>query len=392
MVRKRRLENVGEQPADESTVIGGAPEGVQEGMPANYENVGDPAQGGFAPGTLEQINSDMSESSQAVGNAAQSASAGGVTHQSNASNGNAGSNEPDDDGSDDRAARKAKNTLLREVGKIGEQYGAGKTSMISLAEAVVEAAQQKTIGPNDADEIYQRFKKGADAKAVLDDAGIVPDEATVEKSAIITEDKSKVQQTSKLRTFIKLGNQYEDDASDLIRRARNAHLEMLKGDRKLIMAGSTYTVLNGVAAQHIGDKGKARNNMIMDDGELREFMSVEPRDNKVKDSAAKLLDALVTAEAARRGSDERAAITSAHLDDAIESMRMAFGDIEHGEGLKTLDAYDAKIAKREKDAADKAQAKIDREAEKAAKASAPKADKSAAKATPAAQGAAQPAE
>ena len=371
MVRKRRLENVGEAPADESTVVGAAPEGVTEATTGE-------AQGGYAEGTLEQINSDMNDGAQAAVNPHGSAPAA-VTPQSNGSN--AGD---DEDGDSDRAKRREKNALLREVGKIGEQYGAGKTSMISLAEAVVEAAQAKTIGPNDADEIYQRFKKGADAKAVLDDAGIIPDEATVEKSAIVTEDKSKVQQTSKLRTFIKLGNQYEDDASDLIRRARNAHLEMLKGDRKLVMAGSTYTVLNGVAAQHIGEKGKTRNNTIMDDGELRDFMSVEPRDTKVKDSAAKLLDALVTAEAARRGSDERAAITSSHLDDAIESMRMAFGDIEHGEGLKTLDEYDAKIAKREKDAADKAQAKADKEAEKAAKAN-------AAKATPVQQGAAQPA-
>jgi hypothetical protein len=373
MVRKRRLENVGEQPADESTVLGGASDASIASETSNTEEA--TQEGGFAPGTLEQINSDMSESTQVVGNTAQSAPTAPVTPVSN------GSNEGDDDDTD-RAKRREKNALLREVGKIGEQYGAGKTSMISLAEAVVEAAQAKTIGPNDADEIYQRFKKGADAKAVLDDAGIIPDEATVEKSAIVTEDKSKTQQTSKLRTFIKLGNQYEDEASDLIRRARNAHLEMLKGDRKLVMAGSTYTVLNGVAAQHIGEKGKARNNTIMDDGELRSFMSVEPRDTKVKDSAQKLLDALVTAEAARRGSDERAAITSSHLDDAIESMRMAFGDIEHGEGLKTLDEYDAKIAKREKDAQDKADRKAQAEAEKAAKAN-------AAKATPAAQGAAQ---
>lgn len=358
MVRKRRLENVGEA-ADESTVVGAAPEGVEQ------------ESGGFAPGTLEQINESMSDGEQTVDNAQQSAPST-VTPQSNTDNG-----DNEDDQSSDRAKRREKNALLREVGKIGEQYGAGKTSMISLAEAVVEAAQAKTIGPNDADELYQRFKKGADAKAVLDDAGIVPDLATVEKGGV-DDDKSKTQQTSKLRTFIKLGNQYEDDASDLIRRARNTHLELLKGDRKLVMAGSTYTVLCGVAAQHVGEKGKARNNAIMDDAELRGFMAVEPRDTKVKDSAQKLLDALVTAEAARRGSDERAPITSAHLDDAIESLRMAFGDVEGGEGIKTLDAYDAKIAKREQDAADKAAAKAEREAAKAAP-----------KATPAAQGAAQ---
>ena len=175
-----------------------------------------------------------------------------VTQQGNDAN----NEEPEEELSNVSASEqektlvREKRALLKDVGNIGAAYGAGKTSMISLAERVTEAAMSGSINPKDAEDIYNRFKEKADAKATLDDLAVpVSDAATSEKPAQVDDDKSKKQQLSKLRSFIKLGNEYEEDGLDIVRRARNIHLRMLEGDRKAVMPGSTYTILVAVATQ-----------------------------------------------------------------------------------------------------------------------------------------------
>jgi hypothetical protein len=239
-----------------------------------------------------------------------------------------------------------KRALLSDVGKIGAAYGAGKTSLIALAERVTEAAMSGSITPKDAEDIYNRFKEKADAKATLDDLTTpVSDAATSEKPAQVDETKSKKQQLSKLRSFIKLGNEYEDDGLDIVRRARNIHLRMLEGDRKAVMQGSTYTILVSVASHQVKD-GKG---VPMTDDEIEDFLGVDAVDKPAPDGMAKLEAALANAKAAQKGSATRAAIESEHLDRAIQALREAIAEQPNGEAK--LKAIDDKANKQEEKAA-----------------------------------------
>lgn len=364
MVKRSRMKNPGEDDAIETV-----PPEVQAAHENNeYDDATVPQEGGFAPGVLEQIN---------------------TTDEVNSASDDSGSNVPDEvaeleaagvqvtsntDADEQRKAdRRSKNAFLNRVGQIGAAYGAGKTSMISLAESVTEAAAAKQIGPKDAEEIYTRFRKGADGKSTIDgeDGAInVHDDAIAEGGVA-----SLPQQLSKVKSFIHLGNKMEGEAIDVIRRARNIHLDLLattagnKEARKGLKKGSTYTILVAVANAQ-GDKSRA--GVPMTDGELREFMSIDVADRGPKDGADKLLDALVALTAAQRGGDERAPITSVHLDDAIESVRAALGEVDP-----------AKLTEHD----DKVQAAEDRKAEAAAK----RAERAAANVAKNAGAAAQPA-
>jgi hypothetical protein len=211
---------------------------------------------------------------------------------------------------------------------------------------VTEAAMSGSINPKDAEDIYNRFKEKADAKATLDDLTTpVPDAATADKPAALDDVKSKKQQLSKLRSFIKLGNEYEDDGLDIVRRARNIHLRMLEGDRKAVMQGSTYTILVSVASHQVKD-GKG---VPMTDDEIEDFLGVDARETTPPDGMKKLEDALNSAKAARKGSTTRAPIDSEHLDRAIQALREAIADQPDGE--ERLKAIDEKANKQEEKAA-----------------------------------------
>jgi hypothetical protein len=272
---------------------------------------------------------------------------GDVTQQSDATQ-----EEPEEELSNVSASEqektlvREKRALLKDVGLIGAAYGAGKTSMISLAERVTEAAMSGSINPKDAEDIYNRFKEKADAKATLDDlTSPVPDAATADKPSQVDDDKSKKQQLSKLRSFIKLGNEYEDDGLDIVRRARNIHLRMLEGDRKAVMQGSTYTILVSVASHQVKD-GKG---VPMTDDEIEDFLGVEQHDKAPPDGMAKLEAALANAKAAQKGGKERAPIESEHLDRAIQALREAIAEQPNGE--ERLKAIDEKANKQEEKAA-----------------------------------------
>jgi hypothetical protein len=326
MVRRSKLKNVGNE--DEARVSAETEANAEETMAETPD-----------AGETEQASEQSSPAGEEV------------TQESEADQAdleNAGVNV--DEASDERRLRRERNTLLRDVAKIGEAYGAGLTSMISLAERVTEAAMHKAIGPKDAEDIYNRFREKADAKATMDDAGLVPDAATMEKAPKADPEKSRAQQLSKLRTFIKLGNTFDEDAADIVRRARNIHLELIAGDRSTVKVGSTYTILVGVASEQMS---KARAGQPMTNDDLYAWMSVEAREPQLKDGAGKILDALVSALAARKGGADRAPVTSESLDAAIDCLRAALGEV----APERLQAYDDKVAATEKAKADKAEAK-----------------------------------
>lgn len=247
---------------------------------------------------------------------------------------------------DDKRTKKRQRTALnRRINAIGEAYGAGKTSMIELAEEVTEAAVARTIGPTDAEDIYKEFRNAANDRATIDNAGTVPDP--------MTEETSLVQQVSKLRVFIHLGNQMEE-ALDIVRSARNVHLDLLKGDRRGVKKGSTYTILGSVAREAMEDKYAG---VPMTEEQIRDFLEVPIIETATPDGAKKIRQALDLAEAARKGSPGnakgegyRAPVESVALDEAIQSLYQALGDASaEAQAAYDKEKADAEAAKLEKE-------------------------------------------
>jgi hypothetical protein len=259
------------------------------------------------------------------------------------------------------------NALKRVVIGLGAQHGAGKTSMIALAEAVTEAAQDGVVTPEQTGEIYDKFREGVKAKSEYEDAGEVPDEATMERLPTEDADKSREQQLSKLKRFILLGNKYQNDALDLMRRARNVHLDLLRqGNRKSIKPGSTYTVMVDIARAQLGrqddavKKAKAAGQKfqgladVLTDNELNGLMTQEVKDKEALTGADKILNAIKEAKAARNGGADRNPVPSQELDNAIDWLIAAL----HATDPALLADYNKKLD-------DAEQAKIDAETRKA---------------------------
>ena len=294
---------------------------------------------------------------------------------------NGGSNAPKD-----ASPRMQLNALKRTVMGLGAMHGAGKTSMIGLAEVVTEAAQDNILTPDLVGDIYDKFREGVTAKSSYEDAGIVPDEAAMERIGNVDQDKSREQQLSKLRQFIHLGNKYDSDALDLIRKARNMHIDLLRQAltsaeaKKGVKPGSTYSILVDVAraqlkkqkdALEAGRKSGVKHTglaPVLTDEELHALMSQDVKDTQPMTGEEKLLSAYLAALAAEKGGKERNPVPSDELSNAIQWLRAALANTapdllkEHEDGL----------AQAEQDKADKEQAKAEREAEKARKAAEPK--------------------
>lgn len=274
------------------------------------------------------------------------------------------------------------NALKGKVQKLGELHGGGKTSMIALAEVVTEAAQDGALTVEQVPEIYDRFKAGATKASTYEDAGEVSDEAALGAAPA----KSIEQQLSKLRQFVILGGKYESDALDLVRKARNMHIELLRaanGDaevKKGIKPGSTYSVLVDVAraqlkkqkdAVEAGKKSGVKHTglaPLLSDNELRSIMTQEVKDPVDKTGEDKLLDTLILAKATAKGSDKRNAITCEELDNAISWLRAALGKV----APDLLAQHESDIAQAEQARVDAAAAKAEAERLKAEKAAQPK--------------------
>jgi hypothetical protein len=330
--------------------------------------------GGYAPGAREHITGEE-DSPADIADQEAAGVADKPTRPANPA-GN-GSNAP-------RAVspKSQYNALKRKVQEIGELHGGGKTSMIKLAETITEAAQDGAITVEQIPEIYDRFKAGVTKASNYEDAGEVSDEAAMGMAPA----KSIEQQLSKLRQFVVLGGKYESDALDLIRKARNMHIELLRsanGDaevKKGIKAGSTYTVLVEVArtqlkkqkdAVEAGKKSGVKHTglaPLLDDRELHALMTQEVREPVDKTGEDYLLDTLIKARATAKGSDKRNAITCEELDNAIQWLRAAMGKV----APDMLAAYDAEEAAAHQAREDAKRAKQEAEEEKARKAAEPR--------------------
>jgi hypothetical protein len=372
MVKRPKLANTGNEPEDNP-----------EGNPMNE------AIGGFAPGAAEQIAADMDGEAEADPGEADAEQdikdqeAAGVAPMPTRPTAHAqaqtnGSNQP-------RAVspKSQYNALKSKVQKLGELHGGGKTSMIALAEVVTEAAQDGAITVEQVPDIYDRFKAGVTKASTYEDAGEVSDEAAMGMAPA----KSIEQQLSKLRQFVILGGKYESDALDLVRKARNMHIELLRaanGDaevKKGIKPGSTYSVLVDVAraqlskqkaAVEAGKKSGVKHTglaPLLSDAELRGLMTQEVKEPVDKTGEDYLLDTLIKAKATAKGSATRNAITCDELNNAIDWLRHALAKI----APDMLNQHDAEEQAAVQAKADAAEAKRVAEEEKARKAAEPKA-------------------
>lgn len=329
------------------------------------KNVGEATEevGGFAPGVIKQIVSDA-------------VLEGRIPHAVGADVPHSESNEavfvdetPDDETESDleatgtnmseaeqkRYAAKQLRQLMAAVKEFGTLHGGGKTSMIALAEKVTEAAAMGVIDASNAEEIYDKFRAAADAKAQLPEAGVVPDAAALDRAPVQSSDQSRKSQLSKLKAFINLGVKYPKEAVDLMRVARNVHIELLNGDRESLRAGSTYTIMTSIAQQHAA---RAQRAGVMSEQDIRDYLYKEPPAQVgPKDGPGKLLDALIAAKAAKKGGKDRDPIENEHLDAAIDELAAALGDVAR-------DRLDAHLAEEEQAEADRI-AKEDEKAEKA---------------------------
>lgn len=266
-----------------------------------------------------------------------------------------------DEAAENKARKREHKALMKDVKEYGTLYGGGKTSMINLAERLVEGAQKKAVTADDAQFIYDTFKKAADAKATTPE-GVIEDAAVQDNAPIVDNEESYKAQIAKIENFITLGNTFDEEgagAVDLIRRAKSIHFELLKGNRETLKKGSTYTILCGVAATHVGKYAKRKVSQgPMTDEELRDWLWVAPKpEADPADEWKKVEDALNAAKAAKRGGrgeNRRAPITSdtlagQHLDNAIHELREC---LHHGapNRLQKIEAEEAEAQRKADDA------------------------------------------
>ena len=246
--------------------------------------------------------------------------------------GDADGDKPGDNKGATPSTRMQLKELKRNVLNLGMAHGAGKTSMIALAEAVTEAAQDNIITEEQTEEIYDRFREGVKAKSSYEDAGEIPDEAA---GVVAKGDKSKDQQLSKLRQFIILGGKFDTDALDLVRRARNLHIGMLRDaanseeGKSGIKPGSTYAILVDVARAQLNRQKEHKKAKltglapVMTDADLKELMSVTVNETEAKTGQDKLLDVYLAAKSTEKGTAERNPLPSDELAQAIYWLEQA---------------------------------------------------------------------
>ena len=224
-----------------------------------------------------------------------------------------------------KSLRRAKNDFFKQVDAIGDTVGKSKTAMISLAIEVTDAACKKLINLDDADGIYNRVRERAKAAATIDDVGELPDEVTDEGAHDQPDEqkrnKTRDVQISKLKAFIEVGMRHPDEAGELIRTARNVAVELLaEGSCK---KGSTYTNMGYIAVQQKKQKH------ILSADDIRKLLTAPTsgKANEPADGVKKMLDALTSMQAAKKGGKERAPVDHPDLDEAIAHLFKALGEI-----------------------------------------------------------------
>ena len=235
------------------------------------------------------------------------------------------------------------------VAGIGRDHGNGKKALLTLARTIVEGASEQIIKPDMAESFYKKFRENSDRKA------------TVAEGAVVSEanEGSLKAQISKLRAFIKFGNEWRDDASPAMDLAAEVHTKLAsdKENRKLLKLSSTYSALVAVAREHMKEDRKG---VAMTEEELQGFfLGAEPAPKTGADYVEAAIKSLKQAkkgkEATEQNPEARDPVEDAGLDRSLEELK---------EVLRRLDTdrYNAMIKAEEKAAEKEALAAAEAEA------------------------------
>jgi hypothetical protein len=251
-------------------------------------------------------------------------------------------------------AAKLRRKYINAVAKCGSDRGAGGKALVTFAKTVVEGAEIPVLKPQDAKALYEAFKRGAEKAGVLPEApGIVPDAdiATGEASTKDAKNKSFDVQVSKLRAFIKFGNEYRNadvPASEIIAAGIRVHLGMMADKVENIKYKSTYTALQKLATEQMKDSHAG---VAMTDDEIYDlFMGNEPKTKTGLDLVKAALDLCSKALKGKAETDNtpgREAVSSANLEEAVDALRRTINELDpSGKTLADIDAKAKKAAEK----------------------------------------------
>jgi hypothetical protein len=234
---------------------------------------------------------------------------------------NGSADEDADEASDDNLKAQTRKYLSK-VASIGKEHGTGKRALTTLALTIVEGAQEQVIKPDEAEKYYRKFRVNSDKRATIESGRVIGAEGS---------EGSWKAQVSKLRAFIKYGNEWRDDGLTTMDRAVEVHAELLANeqDKKSLKLTSTYSALVAVAREHM--KKDTRKGVPMDDEELRGlFLGKEPTTKVGADYIEAAIKSIRQAQKGKAHTDEvpgRDAVEHAGLDRAIEELREVLGHI-----------------------------------------------------------------
>jgi hypothetical protein len=208
------------------------------------------------------------------------------------------------------------------VAAIGREHGTGKKALLNLARTIVEGSQEQVIKPDSAEAFYKKFRENSDKKATIAE-GAVMGEAN---------EGSLKAQISKLRAFIKFGNEWRDDASSIMDLAAEVHARLVadKDNKKLLKLSSTYSALVAVAREHMREERKG---VPMTEEELQNlFLGAEPTPKTGADYVEAAIKSLKQAKKGREATDanpqSRDPVEDARLDDALEQLKEVLKDLD----------------------------------------------------------------
>lgn len=289
---------------------------------------------------LQNTGADMDAAEQAtpeVEAAVEAATAQVVTPESNGNG--------EDNGNDAGAGSNIKADIRKYmslVGNIGREHGTGKRALLSLALTIVEGATEQIIKPDSAEAFYKKFRDSSDKKATVADGAVVSE----------ANEGSMKAQVSKLRSFIKFGNEYRDDGSEIMNRAADVHTRLAadKDDRKTLKLTSTYSALVSVAREHMKDDRKG---VGMTEEELRAFfVGAETAEKTGADYIESAIKAIKQAQKGREATETkpeaRDPIEHAGLDRALDELKKVLLDVDpaaHAELIKAEEKANEKEAK-----------------------------------------------
>lgn len=180
-----------------------------------------------------------------------------------------------------------------EIGKLGIDQGKGISSLIFLAEKAVTIGAHGVFETSQLKDLYMHFRKNSNT-------------AAGKNAEVGAEDHTVVSQTSKLRTFYKVGEKFGVDGwSKMLKVARDIHVSILrdKDARKYLRSKQlvpTYEALVKVASTQIKKEADAKGvkhdvyPQLLTEDQIRDVY-VDPNKKETEPSVKDVIDAAAKA-------------------------------------------------------------------------------------------------